>query len=148
MKYEMDKNNHQDWLNKGPWYNTSIYLKLHGIMFEDFIKHAITYRYNLVCSLVAHDKMQPNHEDYESSLGDRSIPKYETTKALIALCATLNFIDIWLKLIIGNYSARCDAYVNAMKEMFKQISLTMKKALTPKQKVQKLMTDIGGGWYM
>ena len=24
----------------------------------------------------------------------------------------------------------------------------MKKALTPKQKVQKLMTDIGGGWYM
>ena len=24
----------------------------------------------------------------------------------------------------------------------------MKKALTPKQKVQKLMTDIGGEWYM
>ena len=24
----------------------------------------------------------------------------------------------------------------------------MIKALTPKQKVQKLMTDIGGGWYM
>ena len=24
MNYEMDKNNHQDWLNKGPWYNTFI----------------------------------------------------------------------------------------------------------------------------
>ena len=32
--------------------------------------------------------------------------------------------------------------------MFKQIPQTMYKALTPKQKVQKLMTDIGGGWYM
>ena len=32
--------------------------------------------------------------------------------------------------------------------MFKKTPLTMIKALTPKQKVQKLMTDIGGGWYM
>ena len=32
--------------------------------------------------------------------------------------------------------------------MFKQIPQTIIKALTPKQKVQKLMTDIGGGWYM
>ena len=32
--------------------------------------------------------------------------------------------------------------------MFKQIPLTMIKALTQKQKVQKLMTEIGGGWYM
>ena len=32
--------------------------------------------------------------------------------------------------------------------MFKQIPLTMIKALSPKQKVQKLMTEIGGGWYM
>ena len=34
MKYEMDKNNHQYWLNEGPRYNTSICLKLHGSMFE------------------------------------------------------------------------------------------------------------------
>ena len=60
MKYEIDKNNHQDWLNKGPWYNTYICLKLHGSMFEDFITHARTYRYNLMCSLVAHDKIRPH----------------------------------------------------------------------------------------
>ena len=24
IKYEIDKINHQNWLNKGPWYNTSI----------------------------------------------------------------------------------------------------------------------------
>ena len=64
MKYEMDENNHQDWLNKGTWYNTSICLKLHGNMFEYFITQAITDRYNLMCSLVAHDKMQLYYEDY------------------------------------------------------------------------------------
>ena len=66
----------------------------------------------------------------------------------IELGAPINFIDIWLTLFIENYGARCDAYINAMKEMLKQIPLTMKKSLTPKQKLQKLMTDIGGGWYM
>ena len=35
-----------------------------------------------------------------------------------------------------------------MKEMLKQIHLTIKKKLTPKQKFQKRMTYIGGGWYM
>ena len=52
----MDKNNHQDWLNKGPWYNTAICLRLHGSLFEDFITHARTERCNLMCSLVPHDK--------------------------------------------------------------------------------------------
>ena len=55
---------------------------------------------------------------------------------------------MWLKLFLENYNARCDAYINAMKEMFNKIPQTMKKSPTPKQKVQKLMTDIGGGWYM
>ena len=40
-------------------------------MFEDFITQEITDSYNLMCSLVAHDKMQPDYEDDESSLGDR-----------------------------------------------------------------------------
>ena len=31
-----------------------------------------------------------------------------------------------------------------MKDMFKQIPQTIKQALTPKQKSQKLMIDIGG----
>ena len=94
MKYDMNENNHQDWLKKGPWYNTSICLKLHGSMFEGFITHARTGIYNPICTLVSHDKMQPNYEDDESSLGDRSIPKYATTKSLTSLGATLNCIDI------------------------------------------------------
>ena len=54
----MDKNDHQDWLNKGPWNNTSICSKLHGSRFEDFITQAGTDRYNLMCYLAAHDKLQ------------------------------------------------------------------------------------------
>ena len=37
-KYEIDESNHQDWLNKGTWYNTNISLRLHGSLFEYFIK--------------------------------------------------------------------------------------------------------------
>ena len=58
-----------------------------------------------MCSLVAHDKIQPAHEDDESSIGYRPIPKNATTKALKSLGATLNFIDIWLKLFVENYDA-------------------------------------------
>ena len=55
----MDENHHQYWFKKGPWYNTAICLRLHGIRFETFITHARSDRYNLMCSLVAHDKIQP-----------------------------------------------------------------------------------------
>ena len=55
MLYEIDKSNHPNWLNKSPWYNTEICSRLHGSLFEDFITHARTDRYNLMCYLVAHD---------------------------------------------------------------------------------------------
>ena len=100
-----------------------------------------------MCSLFAHDKIKPDYKYDEISIGDRSITKISTTKKLKALGATINFIDIWLKLFVENYDARCVAYINAMKKMFKKTPQTMIKALTPKQKVQKLMTDIGGGCY-
>ena len=32
--------------------------------------------------------------------------------------------------------------------MFIQITQNFEISLTPKEKIQKLMTDIGGGWYM
>ena len=50
-------------------------------------------------------------------------------------------------MFIENYNARCDAYINDMKDMFKEIPQAIKKSLTPKQKFQKLMTDIGDEWY-
>ena len=65
-------------------------------MFEGFIKQARTDRYNIMCSLVAHYRIQDNEQDYKISLGDRVIPKDATVKALFSLGATFNFIDIWL----------------------------------------------------
>ena len=56
VKYEIDKNDHQYWLNRVPWYNTDICPRLHGSLFEYFITQERTNRYNLMCSLVAHDK--------------------------------------------------------------------------------------------
>ena len=82
MKYDMDENNHQDWFNKGPWYNTSICLKLHGSKFEDFITQVRTDIYDLMCYLVAHYKMQPYYEYDEISIGDMSIPNDATPKSL------------------------------------------------------------------
>ena len=70
----MNETNHQDWLNKGPWYNTSICSKLHGSMFENFITQARTYRYNLMCSLVSHDILQLDYNDDEISIVNRAIP--------------------------------------------------------------------------
>ena len=119
MEYEINtKSNHLDWLNKGPWYNRNICSKLHEIKFEDFITQARTDRYNLMCSLVAHDRLQTDYEDDVSSIGDRAIPNDATIKTLEALGATFNFIDIWLKLLRKHYCARSESYINAMKEMF------------------------------
>ena len=115
MKYEIDENNQQVWLNRDPWYDTFICLKFHGSMFEYFIIHARTDRYNLMCYLVAHDKIQPAYEDDERSIVNRSVTKDATTIALKALDASINFIDIWLKLFLDNYDSRFLAYINAMK---------------------------------
>ena len=94
MVYEIDESYHTDWLNKGPWYNTAICSRLHVSLFEDFITHARTNRYNIMCSLVAHDKKLTAYEDDESSIVERLIPKHVTTESLEALGASLNFIDM------------------------------------------------------
>ena len=75
-------------------------------MFEDFITQERTYKYILMCYLVSHDKLQLDYEDDENSIGDRSIPDNAATEALESLGATINFIDIWLKLFLENYNAR------------------------------------------
>ena len=77
MEYEMNtESNHVDWLNKGPWYNRNICSKLHGSRFEDFITQARTYRYNLMCYLVAHDRLQLYYKYCESSIGDKEMTHF------------------------------------------------------------------------
>ena len=69
-------------MNKVPWYNKNICSKLHGIKFEDFITQARTDRYNIMCYLVSHDRLEPYYKDDESIIGDRAIPNYARIKKL------------------------------------------------------------------
>ena len=108
--------------------------------------YAITDRYNLLRSILAHDKKQPTYENDNICIENRPIPKHDKKEALEALGDTFNFIEIWLILLEYNYDARCVAYSNDMKEMLKQRPTTINKQLSLSQKVDKLLIEIGGGW--
>ena len=114
-------------IDTGPWHNKNICYKLYGTNFEGFIIKARTDRYNIMCSLVAHDRLQDNEQDDESSLGDREIPKDLTVKALNSLGATFNFIDIWLQNFRHNYFDRSEPYTAAIVEVFKIIPQNVEK---------------------
>ena len=47
-------------MTSGPWYKTSICNKLHGKVFEAFIINSRTDRYNIMCSIDAHER-EINH---------------------------------------------------------------------------------------
>ena len=51
-------------------------------MFEDFITQERTERYNLMCYLVAHDRLQPDYEDDVISIGDIEILNDASVKTL------------------------------------------------------------------
>ena len=70
-----------------------------------------------------------------------------TIEALETLGASFNFIEIWIKMLEENYDARRVSYSTSVKELFKQISTTMTKPLSPRQKSQKLLTEIVNGTY-
>ena len=91
-----------------------------------------------MCSLVAHDRMQYNKQDDESSIGDRVIPNDATVKALKSLGATFNFIDIWLHNFCENSFARSESYRVAMVDMFKTIPQNVEKPLTTREKKSKI----------
>ena len=87
-----------------------------------------------MCYLVAHDRLEPDYKDDESSIGDREITNDETIKALKSLGATFNFIEIWLKLLRENYCAKSGSYRNAMEELFKKKPQNVERSLTSKEK--------------
>ena len=105
MKYEIEEKN-PDWLNKVPRYNTATRSKFHGIIFEYYIRSAITDRYTIMYSITVHDKILPTYVDVVSIGVGIAIPKNATTSALETLVVTLNFIYFWLKHFHHNYQVR------------------------------------------
>ena len=118
MKYDMEEHKHEDWLNSGPWYNKHICSGMNGSLFDDFITQARTDRYNIMWSLVAHEKENSTSSDDESSLGERNVPKKLPTDTLKSLSAILKLIDEWLLMFPENYDAKCEAYKTAMGQLF------------------------------
>ena len=96
MKYAI-KENSPVWLNKVPWYNTSIFSKCNGTVFEDFIWNFRTDKYDLMCYITTPDKQQSTCVDYAISDVGREIHKNETKTELKPIGATLEFIDCWIK---------------------------------------------------
>ena len=74
----MEKHN-SDWMTGGPWYNTSICKKLHGNVFEGFIRNSRTDRYNIMCYVYAHEKNNPSEHDDGNSCGGYPLPSNSTT---------------------------------------------------------------------
>ena len=116
------------------------------LLLKVFITQARTDRYNIMCSLVAHDRMQDNKQDDESSIGDIVIPNDATVKALKSLGDTFNFIYIWIYNFCDNYFDQSESYRVTIVKMFKKTPQNVEKPLTTREKNQKLITDIGGGW--
>ena len=117
-------------------------------MFEIFIRNVRTEKYNLMCSVTAHDSQQPTYVDDASISGGRSMHNNETTKALKSLGVTLNFIDCWFKHFQHNYQVILIIYHEAMIELFKQIPTMKSRPLSQYKKHQFLLTDVGSSWYM
>ena len=90
----------------------------------------LQYCFHHLYNLVAIYNEQLDYKCDESSIVDWTIPDGATIKTLEELGPTITFIDIWLKLLREKFDARCDAYINAIKVMFRQISQTIKIALT------------------
>ena len=119
-----------------------------GTTFEGFITQNRTDRYNIMCYLVANDRMRDNKQDDEISISDRVIPNDATVKAIKSLGATFNFIDIWIHNFSDNYFDQSKSNRLATVEMFKTLPQTVEKPLTKRRRNLKLITDIGGGWYL
>ena len=56
LEYDTDKHN-SDWITCGLWYNTFICKRLHGKIFEEFIRNTRTDRYNFMCYIDAYKKI-------------------------------------------------------------------------------------------
>ena len=57
------KENIPYWLNEDPKYNRAICSKLHGTMFDYFIRNTRTDRSKFRWSIIAHDKQNPIYVD-------------------------------------------------------------------------------------
>ena len=79
-------------------------------MFEAFIINARTDRYNLMCSIDAHENNPSEHDDGSSS-GGYPIPLNTITEVLYSLIETINFFGCWMQALEQNLLELCNMYI-------------------------------------
>ena len=85
------------WVINGQWYNTMICSLLNGSSFEDYVTSARQDKYNLMCSIEAHEVYHPTINYDSSSGGGRPLTFNSKKDVVVSLGLTLNSVDSWLK---------------------------------------------------
>ena len=137
LQYDMDAKN-SEWTTGGPWYNTNICKKLHGKVFEVFIRNARTDRYNIMCYIGSHEKDHQSSCYDGNSGGGCTPPSNSTTESLDFLGATVDIIDCWIKSLERNLIERCNLYSHHMVTLFQRIPVKLPNQHIPKEKLQSL----------
>ena len=102
LKFEMAAQVCQ-WMDKIPWYKTTISTKLHGQIFEDYLKTGRKYRYALVFFVNVYDiDHVPMTCDASSGVGI-PIPIISSKEAIYSLCQKTKFIDSWIQCFEVSY---------------------------------------------
>ena len=111
-------------MNKGPWYNTTIYTRLNGQNFEDYLKIWRKYRYELMCYVDTNYKDHVWMLDDSISGGERKMTSMSYKEAILAIVHRINFIDIWLQWFEVGYQ-NIIIILEKMCELFKKISKSL-----------------------
>ena len=98
---------------------------MHGSYFEDYVTTAIKDRYNLICSIESHVRMNPTGNYYASSGDGRPLPHESSLYSLVFLGLTLNSIDSWMQSFKTNSLQQTTMYGDKMSEFFKKIHVTI-----------------------
>ena len=102
-------------------------------MFEEFIINARNDRYNIICSIDAHEKDKLSYFYYVRSGGGNLLPSNSTTESLVSLIATINLIGCRLQDLEHNFLERCNMYFFAMRNMFQKIPVELPKPPVTKE---------------
>ena len=84
-------------------------------MFEGFIRNSRTDRYNILCAIDAHEKINPSEHDDGNSGGGYPLPSNSTIESLYLLGATIDIIGCWIKALEHNFLERCRMYFFTMR---------------------------------
>ena len=80
------------WVLNVPWYNTKVCPGLHDSLFEDYVTTDRRDRYNLMCSIEAHERDHKTINDDASSGGGMPLPSKSKKDVLLSFGLPLTFI--------------------------------------------------------